>query len=171
MLFNYFSIFVEPHERIRAGAGAIDDIITDLKNNPLEDGEQFNLSGYSYGSVLMAQASIKMLNDGQIDHIDNLILIGTPINRESPLGQQLAKLEEEGKIGKVHYENAKDDQAEDLASKTGIPKLKSILSIIKSAVKGDYTKGHLMFAGYKNIKESNDERKRVATNLKESGVE
>jgi RHS repeat-associated protein len=58
-----------------------------LKEKPLEEGEQFNLAGYSYGSVLQAQTALKLANDGQV--IDNLILIGSPISDKSDLWKQL----------------------------------------------------------------------------------
>ena len=58
-----------------------------LIDNPLADGEQFNLAGYSYGSVLQAQAALQLATDGQI--IDNLILIGSPISDKSDLWKQL----------------------------------------------------------------------------------
>jgi RHS repeat-associated protein len=58
-----------------------------LKSNPLSDGEQFNLAGYSYGSVLQAQAALKLATGGQV--IDNLILIGSPISDKSNLWKQL----------------------------------------------------------------------------------
>ncbi len=56
---------------------AVGDIKADLYKNPLAKGEQFNLSGYSTGSVTMAQAALLLANEGQV--IDNLVLIGTPI--------------------------------------------------------------------------------------------
>jgi RHS repeat-associated protein len=58
-----------------------------LKDNPLKEGEQFNLAGYSYGSVLQAQAALKLASSGQV--IDNLILIGSPISDKSDLWKQL----------------------------------------------------------------------------------
>lgn len=59
----------------------------ELKDNPLTEGEQFNLAGYSYGSVLQAQAALKLANSGQV--IDNLVLIGSPISDKSELWQSL----------------------------------------------------------------------------------
>jgi RHS repeat-associated protein len=59
----------------------------ELKNNPLDQAEQFNLAGYSYGSVLQAQVALKLANGGQV--IDNLILIGSPISDNSELFKQL----------------------------------------------------------------------------------
>ena len=58
-----------------------------LKDNPLKEGDQFNLAGYSYGSVLQAQAALKLANGGQV--IDNLVLIGSPIPDKSDLMKQL----------------------------------------------------------------------------------
>src|SRR5690606_10861922 len=66
---------------------AVDQIKTNIKESPLEEGEQFNLAGYSYGSVLQAQAALRLANDGQ--YIDNLILIGSPISDDSKLMKQL----------------------------------------------------------------------------------
>ena len=59
-----------------------------LKDNPLQEGEQFNLAGYSYGSVLQAQAALKLANDGVV--VDNLVLIGSPISDDSKLYRQLS---------------------------------------------------------------------------------
>ncbi len=58
-----------------------------LKDKPLTEGEQFNMAGYSYGSVLQAQAALKLANGGQV--IDNLVLIGSPISDKSDLMKQL----------------------------------------------------------------------------------
>jgi RHS repeat-associated protein len=66
---------------------AVDDIKADLKKNPLAKGEQFNLSGYSTGSVTMAQAALQLANEGKV--IDNLVLIGTSISEDSQLWKDL----------------------------------------------------------------------------------
>jgi RHS repeat-associated protein len=60
---------------------------SELAKKPLAEGEQFNLAGYSYGSVLQAQAALKLATDGQV--IDNLILIGSPVSDKSDLWNQL----------------------------------------------------------------------------------
>lgn len=71
--------------------GMIDSTVkmyeSQLKENPLKEGEQFNLAGYSYGSVLQAQAALKLADSGQT--IDNLVLIGSPISDKSDLMKQL----------------------------------------------------------------------------------
>src|SRR5690606_14772314 len=54
------------------------DYQQELKKSRLKEGEQFNLAGYSYGSVLQAQIALKLAKSGQV--IDNLILIGSPIS-------------------------------------------------------------------------------------------
>ncbi|TWI95983.1 RHS repeat-associated protein [Mucilaginibacter frigoritolerans] len=63
------------------------DYKKDLQDHPLKEGEQFNMVGYSYGSVLQAQAAIKLANSGQV--IDNLVLIGSPISDKSDLYNDL----------------------------------------------------------------------------------
>lgn len=66
----------------------VEDYQADLKNHPLKKDEQFNLVGYSYGSVLQAQVALKLANSGQT--IDNLVLIGSPISDKSELYNQLS---------------------------------------------------------------------------------
>ena len=58
-----------------------------LKENPLAEGEQLNMVGYSYGSVLQAQVALRLAESGQV--IDNLVLIGSPISDKSDLYKQL----------------------------------------------------------------------------------
>src|SRR5690606_39123996 len=43
---------------------AIGQIRSNIKKNPLHKGEQFNLAGYSYGSVLQAQVALRLANEG-----------------------------------------------------------------------------------------------------------
>ena len=66
---------------------AVSSIKADLASNPLEKGEQFNLSGYSTGSVIMAQAALMLAGEGQV--VDNLVLIGSSITEDSDLYQSL----------------------------------------------------------------------------------
>jgi RHS repeat-associated protein len=58
-----------------------------LKENPLAEGEQMNMVGYSYGSVMSAQVALRLAEKGQV--IDNLVLIGSPISDKSNLYKQL----------------------------------------------------------------------------------
>jgi len=62
--------------------------LDNLAANPLAEGEQLNLAGYSYGSVLQAQVALKLANEGTT--IDNLVLIGSPVSDNSKLFQQLS---------------------------------------------------------------------------------
>lgn len=78
---------------------AIEQIQDNLAENSLEEGEQFNLAGYSYGSVLQAQVALRLANDGQ--YIDNLILIGSPIPDDSRLMRQLQGNENIGRVLRV----------------------------------------------------------------------
>jgi RHS repeat-associated protein len=65
------------------------DILENLKNNPLREGEQLNLSGYSYGSVLVAHIALRLSELGV--RVDNLVLIGSPIPSDSELFKDLTK--------------------------------------------------------------------------------
>jgi pimeloyl-ACP methyl ester carboxylesterase len=62
---------------------SLNDIMTDLAIHPLKNGEQLNLAGYSYGSVLQAQVALRLADKGI--KVDNLILIGSPISDKSEL--------------------------------------------------------------------------------------
>lgn len=77
----------------------VNGILTDLKNNPIEDGEQLNLAGYSYGSVLQAHVAIALADKGV--KVDNLSLIGSPIPDDSDLMGTLKEYQEAGKIGGI----------------------------------------------------------------------
>ncbi len=83
---------------------AIEQIKKNIIENPLEEEEQFNLAGYSYGSVLQAQVALRLANEGQ--YIDNLILIGSPISDDSKLMRQL---KDNKNIGKVIRYDIKGD--------------------------------------------------------------
>ena len=78
----------------------IDDAVSQIRNNlsdnPLAEGEQRNLGGYSYGSVVQAQAALKLANDGTF--VDNLILIGSPISSDSDLYKQISENKNIGNI-------------------------------------------------------------------------
>ena len=96
---NSFDTREVQHDKI---GEAITQIQQNLADNPLAEGEQFNLAGYSYGSVLQAQVALKLANDGQF--IDNLILIGSPIADDSDLFKQLSENENIGNVLRVDIE-------------------------------------------------------------------
>jgi RHS repeat-associated protein len=87
-------------------------IANDLRERPLQGGEQLNVMGFSQGSVTTAQAVIDMIkNPSKYDldenfKIDNLILGGSPIAKNSKLFKEIMKLQGEGKIGNVMYDEA-----------------------------------------------------------------
>ena len=83
---------------------AVDDISMDLAKHPLEEGEKFNLVGTSMGSITTAQTAITLLEEGVVGHIDNLMLVGSPIDKNSELYKKLEDLQKSGKIGKIHYD-------------------------------------------------------------------
>ena len=65
----------------------VSEMSSNLESTPLGQGEQLNLLGYSTGSVIMAQSALQMANNGYV--IDNLILLGSPIQTDSDLFQAL----------------------------------------------------------------------------------
>ena len=83
------------------------EIEKDLKNNPCSQNEQLNLCGYSYGSAVVAQATIQICDDGFT--VDNLILIGSPISIESELYLTLLKYQSEGKICQIVRKDIQGD--------------------------------------------------------------
>lgn len=81
---------------------AVDQVKYDLQENPLEEGEQLNLIGYSYGSVLQAQTALRLADEGT--YIDNLILIGSPIESDSDLYKELSENENIGNVLRINIE-------------------------------------------------------------------
>jgi RHS repeat-associated protein len=70
---------LEPNSAILAKAVIIDNLAA---------GEQRNISGYSFGAVVAAQAALLVADAGY--QVDNLILIGAPISTESDLYKALS---------------------------------------------------------------------------------
>jgi RHS repeat-associated protein len=87
-------------------------IAQNLINNPLEDGEQMNIVAFSQGSVTTSQAVVDIFRDiskyGLSDDfkIDNLVLGGSPVSKDSKLFKSLLELQEQGKIGNIIYDDA-----------------------------------------------------------------
>lgn len=130
---------------------AVAEIKSDLTASPLSDGEQFNLSGYSTGSVIMAQAALMLAKEGQI--IDNLVLIGSPITGSSDLYNALIKNENIKNIIRIDIEG-------DNIQNMGIKTLKSFLS------QGD---DHPHFK-YAFDKDAIENTKQLAEELKNKGI-
>ncbi|MDP2176234.1 MAG: RHS repeat-associated core domain-containing protein [Bacteroidota bacterium] len=84
---------------------AVNVILADLKANPLKDGEQLNLAGYSYGSVLQAHVALRLADQGI--KVNNLILVGSPISDKSELYKALTTNEN---ICKVIRHDIKGDK-------------------------------------------------------------
>lgn len=83
---------------------AYEQITTSLEENPLAEGEQLNLAGYSFGSVLQAQVALKLAN--KCKFVDNLVLIGSPIQDNSSFYQALL---DNDNIGNVIRYDIEDD--------------------------------------------------------------
>lgn len=74
---------------------AYNDIMKDVSDNPIKEGDQFNLSGYSYGAVLISHTALKIAENTKID---NLILIATPTSLDSELMNELQNNENIGNV-------------------------------------------------------------------------
>ncbi len=86
---------------------AANDIAENLRNRNLEEGEPLNIVGASMGSVTAAQAAILLLSDEKrygVKKIDNLVLGGSPIPKDSDLYKKLTDLQKQGKIGNIRYD-------------------------------------------------------------------
>lgn len=89
-------------------------IAKNVLDNPLdeENGERLNILGLSQGSTTTAQAVVEIFRDPSkygLDEnfkIDNLILGGSPVAKDSKLFKKLENLKAEGKIGEIVYEDA-----------------------------------------------------------------
>ena len=108
---------------------AVNGIIEDLTKRPLEEGEQLNLAGYSYGAVLQAHIAVELIKKGY--NVDNLVLIGSPTSDDSELMKTLEGYKAEGKLGNIIR---KDIPGDDLSNPSGSQYLNGIL---QGALQGD----------------------------------
>ena len=81
---------------------AVGQMKKDLADNPLAEGEQFNISGYSYGAVLQSHAALSLADEGQ--YIDNVILIGSNISDKSDLYKELSNHDNIGNVLRIDIE-------------------------------------------------------------------
>ena len=91
---------------------AVNEIIADLTKNPLAEGEQLNLTGYSYGSVLQAHVALGLTAKGY--KVDNLVLVGSPISSNSELFKKLQS------VTNVIREDIKGDKLSDESGGTNM---------------------------------------------------
>jgi RHS repeat-associated protein len=134
------------------------DIRNDLATNKLEDGEQVNLAGYSTGSVTMAQTALKLADQGQV--VNNLILIGSPIAKNSDLYKSLTSNKNIKNVIRIDIEGDNvDNLSEGLTKALGV--------IISFIVNGN---DHPHFK-YAFNKDADANRKQLAEDLKKQGVQ
>lgn len=94
----------------------VDEIVNDyITHKGVKDGVQdeaisLNLIGTSYGSAVVAQAAVNMLEENNgIEHIRVLYLRASMVSDESPLGQRLKELQRKGAIGYLVFDNNEED--------------------------------------------------------------
>jgi hypothetical protein len=140
---------------------AVNGILKDLKNNPLTEGEQFNLAGYSYGSVLQAHVAIALADKGV--KVDNLSLIGSPIADDSDLMKTLNEYKNAGQIGGIQRIDIEGDGFSNPKSNS------QYLNAIKdAAIKGN---AHHHFDLARPGKAADKKIGEAADKIKKAGVE
>jgi RHS repeat-associated protein len=160
--------------------GRIQTAFNQAKSQRVE-GKQLNLAGYSAGSVVMAQVAL-MFNDENI-RVDNLVLIGSPIDENSELGKTLSENVKAGKIGKILYVASVGDEVVGLASKSADEISKVKVDILKKIISnkayeasegkvGSPTElNHLKVAGDAGNQTADKTRANIANAIKEIGVQ
>lgn len=160
-------------------------IANDLLNNPpTPDDDQINLMGISQGSVTIAQSAILLLENPEafgLDEnfkIDNLILVGAPVDPDSELYKKLEQLQLDGKIGKIEYDDfqSKDTNGsynDEATGAAGTNKLQSVVKGMKfmiSAIKQKDKHPHVAASLNKPLKGGGSFAKEVVDTLEEKGI-
>ena len=122
-------------------------------------GEQLNLIGYSHGSVVAAQTALALAAGGQ--HVDNVVLIGAPVNPDL-----LDALKRSKNIGSVHILNLTDKGDPIHAGMSDAEIVKSLPTLIKQQSKGE---GHFYYAPATQA--GNERRSDLARSIKDRGLE
>jgi RHS repeat-associated protein len=136
------------------------DIKTDMKEHPVAKGSQFNLAGYSAGSVIMAQAALQLAEGGQ--KIDNLILIGSPVLKDSKLYKEILANKNIKNVIRIDIDN---DGVKNV-NKQGLFKNVSLLKTLFL----DKAKTHPHYKYGKITPEGDKSRKELGETLKKDGV-
>lgn len=119
---------------------------------------QFNLIGYSYGSLLAAQTANYYAKQGQV--VDHLVLIGTPIDIDF-----LMTLTRRRNIKQVHVLNL-GDHGDPLFA--GIPQSELIMTIPMLGLQMTLGEGHFYYAP--NTREGQRRRRALARTLSDMGL-
>ncbi|MCF6338211.1 MAG: alpha/beta fold hydrolase [Gammaproteobacteria bacterium] len=119
---------------------------------------QFNLIGYSYGSLIAAQLAIKYATKGS--KIDYLVLIGSPISREF-----LTRLHNVANIQKIIVMDL-DRQGDPIYA--GISKLELAANLLNIYDQMQNATGHFYYAKEGSI--GNKRRKLLADHLHQAGL-
>ncbi len=119
---------------------------------------QFNLIGYSYGSLVAAQISDTRVKKGGF--VDNLVLIGSPIDKSF-----LNSLNQNPNIGRVHVINLSEQGDLIYAGISGGELSIYALSIGVQMVRG---KGHFYYS--QETKEGNTRRRELGKDIRKRGI-
>lgn len=116
-------------------------VVNEIRNDYLNNhqGELLNIIGASYGGMLGAQVAIALLEDTEngIERINNIIVSRSAMSQDAETYKRLLKLEEDGLIGRVHYEDeAYNDPEDGTVGLLGTEKKGSMKRYLKSYVDG-----------------------------------
>ncbi len=125
-----------------------------------EEGKQFNLVGYSYGGVEASQAAIDYAKLGGT--VDNLVLIGTPIEKGF-----LDELQKNPNIKNIRILNLKDQGDPLYAGMSDLEIIKSVPELQNQQLK-QTNEGHFYYAGSGD--EGRNRRRELAKFLKGEGL-
>jgi len=145
-----------PPTKNRAIMRSVVEIATDAAK--LDESEPINIIGSSYGSVVAANTAIALLESKEVEWIE--ILTASMIDPGSELGEKLASLVEEGKIGSVIWD---PNEGDDITAASGTSRkearqgLKRVMlnkpSLIFGPVKHPHNKAALHKTGPYNIED------------------
>lgn len=123
-----------------------------------ERGEQFNLGGYSYGSAASAAMALAIAEAG--GHVDNLVLVGAPINQDL-----YDAVRAHPNIGQVIV---KDLSAQGDPIRPGMSDTALVGTVPKLLEQAPRNKGHFYYSG--RDAQGDDRRDQLARELVRRGV-
>jgi pimeloyl-ACP methyl ester carboxylesterase len=147
--------------RYRGGPADEDWKVSGMESNP---SSQFNMIGYSYGSLLAAQTAYFYASNGHV--VDHLALVGSPIDEEF-----LAELRRQKNIKKVIVKDLREYGDPLFAGMSQVRLLLSILTLgrqIEESESKNEGIGHFYYA--RATREGNRRRRELAVFLYRLGL-
>jgi len=137
-------------------ATLVDAVNKDISAGNIGEGEQLNLVGYSFGSVVTANAALELASKGTT--VNNLVLIGSPVSTNSELYKALSSNSNIKNIIRIDIANDR------FSNPQGIKDL--IKGVIDALKKGEKLP-HFIYA----VPQNDKEREELAKQLRDAGVQ